>query len=99
MTAHMSGNLVNVTSLDSVRIEVVGEGRAVTIPAALILAADRVLRHCLLNEFSLEIDMVDPEPDGKGWEASTDGTQDACAHGETPWAALLALADNVGNVR
>ncbi len=41
----MSGKIISCTNLDSVRIEVLGEGRAITIPAKLLLAADRVLRN------------------------------------------------------
>lgn len=35
----MSGKIVTVSSLDTVRIEVIGEGRAHTIPAKIILHA------------------------------------------------------------
>ena len=98
--------IVNVTNLDGVRIEVLGEGRAVTIPAGVILALDRVLRYCLLEESGLELDMVEDDRTGwQGWEATCEHptAEDVDtmlhAHGDTPWGALAALADALERAR
>ena len=98
----MSGKIVNCTHLDSVRIEVLGEGRAIMIPASLILAADKVLRHCLTEESSLDLDPVeDDETRWTGWEAQAESllAEDAdtilCVHGETPWQTIMALAQAI----
>lgn len=101
----MAGKVVTQTSLDTVRIEVLGEGRAVNIPAALVLAVDRVLRHVLTGDgfLDLSLDMVEDDRTGwQGWEARTESTRaDAdpddvlVAHGDTPWAAVKALADAI----
>ena len=87
----MVGKLVNCTHLDSVRIEVLGEGRAVTIPASLLLAADRVFRHSLFTEDDLAIDKVADEVID-GWEAVTDNYRGI---GETPWEAVLRLSEAI----
>lgn len=70
-----------------ISIEVVGETRAVTIQASLILAAYRVLYHCLVNKVSLGVDMVADDDTGEeGWQAETDMTQDCFGDiGATPW--------------
>jgi len=82
----MAGTVVQATHLDSVRIEVLGEGRAVTIPCEFILAVDRVLRFaadtCGLELMSLE----------GGWDADCEALTGS---GETPWGAIIALADQI----
>jgi hypothetical protein len=90
----MAGKLVSVTNLDSVRIEVLGESRALTAPAKFVLAVDRVLRYCLEHDDSLSLDTVEDDETGEVlWAASFGNSQGFC--GETPWGAVVALADAV----
>jgi hypothetical protein len=93
----MPGKIVTCTSLDSVRIEVLGSSRALTIPASLILAVDEVLRYCLLHEETLDLDMVQDEPAGvEGWQACLDMGQVECGDvNDTPWAAIASLAERL----
>jgi hypothetical protein len=85
----MAGKVVKVDNLDSVQIEVLW-GRAVTIPASVLLDVDAVLRHCRVEEEALDVDMVgDDETGWHGWEAAAGND---CAHGDTPWGAIVALA-------
>lgn len=93
----MPGRIVNCTHLDSVRIEILGEGRAVTIPAALILAADRVFRSCLAREEELDVVMVeDDETKRQGWQAHLDmGAGPVGEMADTPWSSILALAEEL----
>lgn len=98
----MPGRIVNATNLDSVRIEILGEGRAVTIPASLILAADSVLKYVLASDGHLNIDMVEDDDTGEqGWEARTEhpdldtDPMDVLATRicSTPWETILKLAE------
>jgi hypothetical protein len=90
----MAGRLVSVTNLDSVRIEVLGEGRALTVPANFVLAVDRVLRYCAEHDDQLSLDACEDEETGEAlWTASFGNSQDFC--GETPWGAVVALADAI----
>lgn len=80
------GTVVCATHLDSVRIELLGEGRAITIPCKWILAVDKVLRFagdtCGLELMSLE----------GGWDADCG---ELTGSGATPWGAIIALADQI----
>lgn len=60
--------IVNCTHLDSVCVEVLGEGRAVTIPAAIILAMDRVTKQCVAGDCCLTLEPVGDERT-EAWEA------------------------------
>ena len=93
----MPGRVVNCSNLDSVRIEILGEGRAVTIPASLVLAADRVFRSCLVREEELDVAMVEDDATGRqGWQARLDMGQGPVGEmAGTPWAAVLALAEEL----
>ena len=51
----MSGQLVQVTNLDSIRIEVLGESRALTIPVECVLAADAMMRGALVEDDDVSI--------------------------------------------
>lgn len=91
----MTGTVVNCTNLDSVRIEVLGGSRAVTIPAAVILAIDSVLRRCFLEDVSLDVDPVGDDRE-EGWQAILDDGQDAAGQvAPTPWGAVVSLADQL----
>lgn len=88
----MVGTIVNATSNDSIRITR-SDGSTVQIPAVLILAMDRVLRRCLANEVSLEIDPVEDDAVEHGWQAKLDmGVEGASQVHTTPWNALISLA-------
>lgn len=96
----MAGQVVNATNLDSIRFEILGEGRAITIPATILLAADCVLRHCLTRDCFLLLDV----PDGRSqqiWEAHLQPQQDrepdnlVVGTGITPWGAIVALANAI----
>lgn len=85
----MSGKIVQSTNLDSIRIEVLGEGRAVTIPATLLLAADRVMRHCLMSDANrLTIYPADEQQ----WHGCL-GT--LAVNGASPWDCIRLLADKL----
>ena len=85
--------IVQATNLDSVRIEVLGEGRALTIPASLILAANRVFRTALMTDSSVVVEQEDAnDPPRKIWIAMLGGEEGA---GETPWSAVSDLADKI----
>lgn len=83
----MPGNIVQATNLDSVRIEVLGGNCAVTIPATLILAANRVMRQCLVDEARLTVLLI-----GGRWQACNGIF---AASGSTAWEALKNLADEL----
>jgi hypothetical protein len=90
----MAGRMVSVTNLDSVRVEVLGESRALTVPANFVLAVDRVLRYCLEHDDQLSLDTCEDEGTGETlWEASLGNSRGFC--GETPWGAVVALADAI----
>lgn len=94
------GTVVQATNLDSVRIEVLGESRAVTIPVTLLLAADRVLRVLHGANVGGNRLVVAPafadDPPREIWEAQIGGVVGA---GETPWGAVASLADELYKVR
>ena len=92
----MPGTVVNATNLDSVRIEVLGESRAVTIRATVLLAVHRLLKRAFIQETTLTITTTtgrwkailgNRDPTGK-----TD-LGELCGIGETPWEALIALEE------
>lgn len=89
----MIGTVVHCTNLDSVRIEILGGSRALTIPASLLLAADCVMRYALLKDDSL---VVEPVEDGEGgksfWEANVGNL---IGQGDSPWGAVQELADKI----
>lgn len=93
----MPGKIVTCANLDSVRVEVLGESRAVTIPASLILAMNRVLRAALVREESLEVDLVEEdETKEEGWQAVLDmGVESAGEMAPTPWGAIVKLAEEL----
>jgi hypothetical protein len=93
----MAAQMVDCTNLDYVRIDVLGEARAVTVPAKLILAIHYVLQRCLAGESSLEIDLVSDDSTGEsGWQATLDMGQEAIGVvASTPWGALVNLADEI----
>lgn len=103
----MAGRLVNVTQFDSIRFDILGAGRAVTIPASVLLAADTVLRYCIADDSGLDLDMVEDDATGwTGWEArcehpnlETDADTVLVAHGDTPWGAIVALANAIEAAR
>lgn len=90
--------MTTTNPLDMLRIEY--GGRTLAIPARLVLAIDRVLRHCLTDADWLEVYPVEDEAGEWGFEASLaaydvfgDGT--ALGIGATPWEAILALAEKL----
>lgn len=91
----MPGKIVTCTNLDDVRIEILGEGQAATIPASLILAMDRVLTAALVREESLDVDLVEDDATGEqGWQATLDmGVGAVGQMAPTPWGAILKLAE------
>lgn len=92
MTTHM----VTVASSGTVRVEILGEGRAINMPASYIIALHDVLGFCALEECDLAIDRVeDDETEELGWQANVECNEygDVCAN---PWAALQSLADRIG---
>lgn len=98
----MVGRIVTQTNLDTVRIERIGVGSALSIPAELVLAIDCVMRYCVRSEGFLELDMVQDDKTGwEGWEARTESQSSnnadfvLVAHGDTPWAAIKALANAI----
>lgn len=89
----MTGNLVHCTNLDSVRIEVLGDRRALTIPANLPLAADTVMRELGMDTGAMLLVQV---------EGSEEGPNQWCAHlhgkvgrSITPWGAIQELAEKL----
>jgi hypothetical protein len=74
------------TNLDSVRIELLGEGRALTIPCKWILAVDKVLRFAA-DTCGLELASFED-----GWAGDCGGL---IGSGETPWGAVIALAEQI----
>jgi hypothetical protein len=85
----MAGSIVSCTNLDSVRIEVLGEGRAVTVPASLVLAADRVLRETLLRDIELVFERAEGGTGARMWRAALGGIR---GWSVTPWGAIEDLA-------
>jgi hypothetical protein len=90
------GKVVMAGEHDSVMV-VLGGGRCVQLPAALIARADRVLRACHDRDWGLEIEAVEDDDTGECfWEAALDGGTEGAGHGKTPWAALADLAAKLG---
>lgn len=81
----MTGVVVQARNIDSVRIEVLGAGRAKTIPCDLIDGLDHALRHAGLQEMDLEVRFVGASQ----WVARCDGIE---GRGLSPWAAVVELA-------
>jgi hypothetical protein len=90
----MAGTVVGCTNLDSVRIEVLGDGRAITIPASLLLAADRVFRNLGMDTNAMLSVYVDQSPDDgpRQWHAFLHGK---VGRSITPWGAIKELADKI----
>lgn len=88
----MSGRLIQATNLDSLRIEVLGEGRALTIPCEFILAIDRALRFTLADEESLSVWDWEDDDGNIGWRADVGNVFGEC---DTPWGAIVALAATI----
>lgn len=84
----MSGKVVTQTTVDTVRIEVLGESRAKNIPAAMIVDLDDLLR-ALLNE-SQEGLLVAHDDELGEWCAVWG---ELIGTGATPWGALTDLAN------
>ena len=93
----MPGKIVNCSSLDSVRIEIFGEGRTYTISASLILAVSRVFRACIVREEDLDVTMVEDDETGRqGWQARLDmGVGPVGKMADTPWGAMAAIAEEL----
>lgn len=87
-----TGRLIRATNLDSVRIEVLGEGRALTIPCEFILAIDRALRFTLADEESLSVWDWEDDDGNIGWRADVGNV---FGEGDTPWGAIVALAATI----
>lgn len=87
-----TGTVVNCTNLDSVRIEVLGSSRALMLPASCVLSADAVLRQVLLDQEGLSIELTEDDDGNSMWEAN-------CGHmfgyGQTPWQAIIELAEGM----
>lgn len=86
--------VITIAHTDSVRIES-PDGSVVQIPAAAILAADRVLRHCL-GETDGKLTVGPRIDDTVGWVACVHARQ-RFSHGfaPTPWGAIIALAEAI----
>lgn len=85
--------VVNCTSLDSIRIEVLGGSRAVTIPAKLLLAADCVLRDlCMDTAATLTVTVEGQDYGPNQWVADLHGRK---GRSITPWGAVEELASKL----
>lgn len=84
----MDGVVVQARNIDSVRIDVLGAGRAKTIPCDLIDALDHALRYANFQQMDLEVSFVG----GSGWVARCDGIE---GRGQSPWAAIVEFARRV----
>lgn len=87
-----TGNLITVTNLDSIRIEVLGESRALTIPVECVLAADAMLRGALVEDDDVSIYECELENGQTKWRAELGNW---FGHGNTPWQAVIALAKRI----
>jgi len=89
----MTGNLIHGTSVDSVRIDVLGAGRALTIPLDCLLCADTIMRSLILETQRLMIaPEIDIENNATTWKAMT-GT--FSGRGATPWQAIIDLSEKI----
>jgi hypothetical protein len=80
----------DITDAASVRIEILGGARALTIPLDLVLCVDAVLKEAHREEEPLDLDVVEDDETGwRGWQARL-GNALGC--GDTPWSAIVALA-------
>lgn len=84
----MSGQVVTVSHLDSVRIDC--GSRAVSIPASLILDIDAVLKHCQMSGDWLHVLQGPDKPIAQCWSAHASHLKGEPA--ATPWGALSNLA-------
>lgn len=91
-----SGQLVQVSSLDSIRIEVVGEGRALTIPVVCVLAADRLFRGALVEDDDVSVYECEHEDGTECWRAELGNS---FGLGQTPWQAVIALSRHIPQQR
>lgn len=87
-----TGRLIQASNLDSVRIEVLGESRALTIPCEFILAIDRALRFTLAAEESLSVWDWEDDDGNIGWRADVGNV---FGEGDTPWGAIVSLAEAI----
>lgn len=85
----MTGSIVTCTNLDSIRVEVLGESRAVMVPASLILAADCVMRETMLRDIELTFERAEGGTGARMWRAVLGGIK---GWSVTPWGALQDLA-------
>lgn len=88
----MTGNLIHGTSVDSVRIDVLGAGRALTIPLDCLVCVDAILRSLLPMGRLIVVPEWNVGMTELSWKAAT---EDACGRGETPWQAIVALAEQL----
>ncbi len=87
-----TANLVQVTSLDSIRIDILGEGRALTIPVECVLAADRMMRGALVEDDDVSIYEAEHEDGSVHWRAELGNW---FGLGQTPWQAVIELAKRI----
>jgi len=88
----MTGNLIQVTNLDSIRIEVLGESRALTIPVECVLAADAMLRGALVEDDDVSIYECELKGGQMKWRAELGNW---FGLGNTPWQAVIALSHHI----
>jgi len=79
----MNGSLVHANNLDSVRIEVLGERRALTIPLDLVLAVDRLMKVAAMHDQRLSL--YQSAEDRWFLEAGEFGF----GEGASPWGAVI----------
>lgn len=82
------GQLVAVSSLDTLRIEILGGG-ALQVPAVLVVKLDRVWKHCWAQGKALHLQKRAEDC----WEASVEGCRTGT--GVTPWGAIVALSEGL----
>lgn len=87
----MNGEVVTAKwPVDSVRVEVIGTGRAVQLPSQLVLSVDDVLRSMVDTEE--ELLLFPSEDDGVIGSCWTASLGHFLALGKTPWQAIVELA-------
>ncbi len=88
--------MVNCTSLDDVRIEILGSG-AVTIPASLILAMHKAMKYTGECDETLTVEALEDEESGLVyWDAGVGKYEES---GDSPWQAIKFLADRLEEER